>query len=386
MPAERLRIAFVCDEYPPAPHGGIGTFVRTLGRALVRRGHEVRVIGVRRSVQDQTPDHQDDTGVQVMRLPPGGPGLGWVAARRRLASRLAQWSRRGEIDVIEVADWEGWAAGWPAFDTPVVVRLHGTASYFAAELGTRVRPLVRWLERRGITRADRICATSAYVAERTAELFPGMRTPTVLHNASAVPAPTEFGERQRERVVFAGTLTPKKGVLSLASAWPMVVEQCPWATLDFYGADTVHDRVSTAEVIRVLTAGHASVRVHGRVTHDTVVGALRTARVAALPSYVEAFALAPLEAMACGCPTVVGRRGAAPELGAEGIDLLMVDPDEPRELAKAIVRVLTDDSLAQRLAEQGRHRVADAFDIERAADANLAFYRACVRERKGVHA
>ncbi len=40
-----MKICFICGEYPPGPHGGIGTFVQVLARALVAAGHEVRVLG-----------------------------------------------------------------------------------------------------------------------------------------------------------------------------------------------------------------------------------------------------------------------------------------------------------------------------------------------------
>lgn len=388
MRTDRLRIAFVCDEYPPAPHGGIGTFVQTLARALVRAGHEARVIGVRRSAHDRAPDAELDEGVRVTRLPPAGRGAGWVRARAALARRLAAWSRRGEIDLIEVPDWEGWAAGWPPLAAPVVVRLQGTATYFAAELGTPVRPLVRWLEGRGLARADRVCATSRYVGDRTTALFPSVTPAAVLYNAIPLPADTPFAGRARDRVVFAGTLTLKKGVISLARAWPRVRARCPAATLDLYGGDTRTGSGSVAAMIESLLPAEtrASVRLHGRVPRAAVAAALRGARVAVLPSYVEAFALAPLEAMGCGCPTIAGRRGAAPELGADGRQLLLADPDDPAEIADAVVRVLTDDALARQLAAEGRRRVAEAFDIEHAVGENVAFYRECLEQVREVRA
>ncbi len=40
-PDAPLRVGFVCHEYPPGPHGGIGTLVQTLARGLAARGHRV---------------------------------------------------------------------------------------------------------------------------------------------------------------------------------------------------------------------------------------------------------------------------------------------------------------------------------------------------------
>ncbi len=52
-----MHVAFICNEYPPGVHGGIGAVTRTYARALVEAGHRVTVIGVyarprRRTVSD----------------------------------------------------------------------------------------------------------------------------------------------------------------------------------------------------------------------------------------------------------------------------------------------------------------------------------------------
>jgi glycogen synthase len=41
-----MHVCFLCDEYPPCQHGGVGAMVQALGRALVERGHRVTVVGL----------------------------------------------------------------------------------------------------------------------------------------------------------------------------------------------------------------------------------------------------------------------------------------------------------------------------------------------------
>src|SRR5947207_1564060 len=133
-----MKIGFVCCEYPPGPHGGIGTMTQIIGRALAERGHEVRIAGIYPR-NYPAPDFEVDRGVQVWRLRGSHHRLGWIPARHRLFQRIAAWAKEGSIDVVEVPDYEGWAAGWRPLPVPVVARLHGSATYFAAELGTQVR-------------------------------------------------------------------------------------------------------------------------------------------------------------------------------------------------------------------------------------------------------
>lgn len=117
---------------------------------------------------------------------------------------------------------------------------------------------------------------------------------------------------------------------------------------------------------------------HGHVTREKIFHALQTARLAVFPSYAEAFALAPMEAMACGCATVYTRRASGPELIEHNKTGLLVDPDQPGEIADAIIHLLTDDDLTRRLGDAGRKRIQEKFSIQAMVAENETFYRNCV--------
>src|SRR5215213_11257108 len=151
-----MKACFVCCEYPPAVHGGIGTVTQLLARGLRRRGHDVHVIGVYPHV-DPGLHPEDDQGVQVWRLAEHSVWGGWLVARVALFRQLRLWSRQGKIDFVEVPDWAGWSAGWRGLGVPVITRMHGSACYFASELGEEVSPLVRRIERSALRRADFTC-------------------------------------------------------------------------------------------------------------------------------------------------------------------------------------------------------------------------------------
>jgi glycosyltransferase involved in cell wall biosynthesis len=118
----------------------------------------------------------------------------------------------------------------------------------------------------------------------------------------------------------------------------------------------------------------ATVRFHGHVSRAVLALALSTARAAVFPSFAEGFAWAPLEAMAHGCPTIYSRLGGGPELLIDGRDGLLVDPEQPEEIAAAVCRVLVDGELARRLGVAGRARVLSTFALEVLLPRNEAFY------------
>jgi glycogen(starch) synthase len=355
---------------------------QTLARAMVGRGHGVRVIGVCARGYSG-PDREVDQGVHVWRLRPRLHRFGWVADRHRLWRIVASWSHKGEISLVEVPDWEGPAAWWPRLPVPVIARLHGSGSYFAAELRREMRRTTFWLERASLRRADVWCAVSDYAAEKARSLF-GLSPDrqTVLHNAVDPPASTDLVPRSRTKVVFSGSLTQRKGVISLVEAWSTVIALHRQAELHIYGKDTrdANGRSMQEWLGGLLDeSGRATVCFHGHVGREQVLNALCEAAIAVFPSYAEAFALAPLEAMMVGCPTIYTHRGSGPELIRHGVDGLLIDPDSPAEIAGAICRLLDDRAEAARLGAAGAERARKAFSTEVLVPRNEAFYETCVR-------
>ena len=378
-----MRICFVCTEYPPGPHGGIGTMVQQLARGLTASGHDVRVIGIH-PASYPAPDEETDQGVRVWRLREPLGRLGWLAGRRTLYRAIAAWSAAGEVDLVEVPDWQGWAAGWPRMDVPVIARANGSLTYFHAEMGMRPPRAARWIERSSLRRADAWCAVSRYTGERTRRLMGLRRGPdAILPNAIELPmlAPRPFAARSRTRVVFTGSLVVKKGIADLIDAWPAVVEAVPGAELHVYGKDGRVDGHASMRAMlesRLPEAARHTVTFHGHVDRTTLFDALATARVAIFPSYSEACALAPIEALAMGCPVIHTRLSSGPEVIRDEVDGLLVDPRDRAEIVDALRRILTDDALAERLGEHGPVAARERFSLEHAVPRNVAFYEECI--------
>lgn len=385
---EGLRLAYVCSEYPPALHGGIGSFTRSLGRKLAQRGHAVRVVGIYPGLRPGAMP-ENDQGVLVWRLGGLARRLGWIWNRFVLYRTVARWAARGEVDLIEVPDWLGEAAGWPRLAAPVIMRLHGSASYFSHEMKRRLDRLTFLLERSNARRADFYCSVSRYTARETQALFGLSKPPeAILYNgveAGGSPAPIA---RSKDQVVYTGTLTEKKGVLSLVRAWPQVARKHPSARLHLYGKDT---RTASGESMQARLESllgndlRPKVIFHGHVTRAVLDQALGEARVGVFPSYAESFGLAPVEAMAVGCPVIFSRRTSGPEVVQDGEDGLLVDPENPESIAGAITRLLEDDALAERLSRKGREKAERAFSLDSLVVQNESFYRECLRAYAGSH-
>ncbi len=101
--------------------------------------------------------------------------------------------------------------------------------------------------------------------------------------------------------------------------------------------------------------------------HQLYVGA----RCHVHPAHYEGFGLPPLEAMACGTPTIVSNISSLPEVVSDAA--LLVDPENSEEIAVAMQRLLTEPALHAELSEKGIKRAA-CFSWELAARSTLDVY------------
>jgi glycosyltransferase involved in cell wall biosynthesis len=300
----------------------------------------------------------------------------------RLWRVLRRWAKDREIDLVEVPDWQGLAAGFPPLGVPVVVRCHGSHTYFRAEAGARPAPLERALEAVGMHRARVIVAASEHTWERTrALLWLGRRTATIVANPVLGGPAGPAVDRDRRLVVFSGTLTAKKGVVRLAEAWPSVLAELPDARLVIAGKDGEAPGGGSMQAHLVATLGPsaASVRFEGHLDRPELFGLLERAGAAVYPSYAEAFGLAPMEALAHGAPTIYTTRRPGPDLLTDGVDALLVDPDDVAALAEAIVALLRDPDRADALAAAGRARVIGTYGPAAVLPANLDVWQGALR-------
>ncbi len=116
----------------------------------------------------------------------------------------------------------------------------------------------------------------------------------------------------------------------------------------------------------------------GRVPDENLRKLYVGARCLIHPAHYEGFGLPPLEAMACGTPTIVSNISSLPEVVGDAA--LLVDPNNPEEIAVALQRLLTNPELHAELRAKGLQR-AHCFSWEMAAQSTLEVYRKVASER-----
>jgi glycosyltransferase involved in cell wall biosynthesis len=184
--------------------------------------------------------------------------------------------------------------------------------------------------------------------------------------------------RQRLVVGTIGRLEPRKGHEYLIRAMPDVRQQVSQATLHIAGHDPWGYAQTLQATITEVGAGD-QVRLIG--FESDVPAFLHGLDVFALASRSEGFGQVLIEAMAAGKPVVASRIAPLSEIVVDGDTGLLVEPENPKAFAEAIVWLLTHPAEAQHMGRRGQERVRQHFSAERMAAETLALYRQVLSAR-----
>lgn len=189
--------------------------------------------------------------------------------------------------------------------------------------------------------------------------------------------PVEARPEGPPRIVSVSRLVDDKDPLNMVEAFALVRREIPEARLTLVGDGPLRPRVEArlaalglAHAVEIVT-GCGEVRPH-----------LARADVFALASRREGSPNAILEAMACGLPVVASRTGGIPDVVDHGRTGLLTTPEDPADLARALIRLLTERGLCASLGAAGRDKAVRTHSPEAMLRATEAALLAAWAERR----
>jgi len=158
-------------------------------------------------------------------------------------------------------------------------------------------------------------------------------------------------------ILFLANLREHKGIYDLLEAYKLVLAQMPHTRLMIAGDGPENRRVS--ELVLSLPSP-AQVTLLGSIPRDSIAAVYREADVYCLPSHLEPFGMSALEAMASGLPIVATTVGGLQQI-VEPEGGLLVPPKNPAALANALLHLLRDLAMRQRMATHNRKVVQERY-------------------------
>jgi len=180
----------------------------------------------------------------------------------------------------------------------------------------------------------------------------------------------EFGIPQDHHlVVHVANFTPKKRHTDLLAAAQIALQQDPAITFLLVGQGPLEAEIKAQA--QDLGIAHQVVFTGFRVDAPRLMAA---ADLFVLPSQYEGLPISLLEAMALGRPVVASSVGGVPEVITDGVEGLLVQPLNPRQLAEKMLTVLHTPELQARFSQNGPRRVQEQFGVQRMIAATEALY------------
>jgi glycosyltransferase involved in cell wall biosynthesis len=298
----------------------------------------------------------------------------------RQQARLARHITRNRIDIVHAYNFYGNVFAVPParlvapvviasvrdrapYLTPMQKRVQRWACQFADCILVNADAVRDWLIGEGYSESKIAVIRNGVDLTR----FTSPADPARIRRELALPVDAPL-------VVVVSRLTQQKGLEQLLAATALLRERHPDARVLIVGETAPHDTAYLGELQRLAERHRVTDRVVFTGLRSDIPALLAAADVAVMPSLNEALSNVLLESMAAGAPTVATRVGGTPEALVDGTTGLLIPPGEPRAIADAVSRLLTDRVLADRLGRDARDFIREHFSVERMVSATETLY------------
>lgn len=369
-----MKIGITC--YPT--YGGSGIVATELGLELARRGHDIHFITYSNPIRlDSDIPRIQYHEVEVSNY----PLFQYPPYCLALASRMTDVAEAYGLDLLHVhyaiphsisAMLARQMMSRRAKRLPFVTTLHGTDITLVG-----MDPSYFGITRFSIDESDGVTAISEDLRRQTVEVFAPEKDIRVIHNFVNCdiykPAPDHPGASQYARpgeklLIHLSNFRPVKRVLDCIRVLAEVRKQAN-ARLLMVGDGP--DR-GPAEHLAGTLGVKDYVDFLGKQNH--VERLIPLAHAILMPSEMESFGLAALEAMACGVPAIATRVGGVPELITDGVDGFLEAVGDTTSLAARAVQLLTDSRLHDQMAAAARHTATSRFCAEKLIQRYESYY------------
>ncbi|SKB59991.1 Glycosyltransferase involved in cell wall bisynthesis [Salegentibacter holothuriorum] len=374
-----MHIAYLTPEYPhsnSSPSGGLGTSIKNLAEQLVKKDHKISVF-----IYGQEKDLVfEEEGIKfhfIKQL--NFDFFGWYRYRKYLEFYINKVIQEEQIDILEAPDWTGITA-FMKLKCPLVIKMHGSDSYFCRLEGRPQKKKNFWFEKLALKKADHLLSVSRFTANKTRKIFKLKKEIKVIHNSVDVETFTPSGEEPvPDTILYFGSIIRKKGVLELAEIFNIINKKNPNARLIMAGRDVPDIRTgqSTRALFEEILEKKSLENVSwlGSLPYEKIKAEISKASVIVLPSFAEALPMTWLEAMAMEKAMVTSDIGWAKEMMIAGKTGFTVYPKKHAAYAEKVLKLLSNRELAEQMGLAARKRVLENFSTGVIVDEHVRFYK-----------
>src|SRR6202521_1508494 len=373
-----MKIGITC--YPT--YGGSGVVATELGLELAQRGHEIHFISYAQPIRlrgEEPNIHFHE--VEVSRY----PLFDYPPYDLALATRMAEVTQLYDLDLLHVhyaiphsvsalLARQMLGDGPRGRRLPFVTTLHGTDITLVG-LDRSYLPITRY----SIDQSDGVTAISNYLRDRTmrvldvkkeiAVIYNSVNCDVYVRNPHPEPLRSEYAANGEKLLVHLSNFRPVKRLSDVIEIFDRVHKQVPSKLLR---SGDGPDR-SVAEWMAVQKGIHEDVLFLGK--QDQVQEKLGIADILLMPSELESFGLAALEAMACEVVPIATRVGGVPEVIEHGKSGYLADVGDVDTMARYAIELLNDEPRLREMGREARVMAKSRFCASKIVPQYEEFYR-----------
>jgi glycosyltransferase involved in cell wall biosynthesis len=193
--------------------------------------------------------------------------------------------------------------------------------------------------------------------------------------------------RPERMITCVARLEYQKGIDVLLHGWGRMISTCSeWQIQSTPKLRLVGDGTLRPQLERMAAELNIRDSVEFMGLRPDVVELLQQSWGFVLPSRTEGMPNALLEAMACGLPCIATRVSGSEDIIADGLNGILVESEQPVQMADALRRVMEDTELAERLGREARVTVVREYQLAQRVDRCLALYRELLAENHNARA
>ncbi len=215
-----------------------------------------------------------------------------------------------------------------------------------------------------LQKADAITATSKFLAKRTKKLVPEKEIEVVPFGVDLKKFSPQSKNKTSKVITigFIKHLKPQYGPDYLIEAFTRVCKKYSNINLLILGEGPLEKELKN--LVKKLKIDD-KVEFLGFVPNDLVPKYLSKMDIFVMPSLMESFGVAALEASAMEVPVVASRVGGVPEVLKDGKTGLLVEPKNVNELTAAIIKLIKDPGLRKKMGIEGRKFVKENYNWQK---------------------
>jgi glycosyltransferase involved in cell wall biosynthesis len=238
--------------------------------------------------------------------------------------------------------------------------------------------LLKTTEQYGRKRAKHVILISEYVRKFLPQN--NLRKTWLINNPIADSFFAVDWRPEPGRIFCCSRIRPLKNIVGMIKAFATVIRSFPNAKLRIAGAaEPVYLRKCQREVKANSLSDNVSFL--GNLSIDDIQQELSKANCLAIPSFQENAPLTIAEAMAVGVPVVGSKVGGIPEMVEDGKTGLLVDPYDTKDIADAVLKILSDRNLAYSMSRQAKEIAKQRFMASAVCEKTLKVYNEILPEK-----